>query len=192
MKKIYILSSNPVRESMTRSVADSYERGALESGFEVRKTEVHDLDFDPVLHNGYKVIQELEKDLVQLQEDIKWADHIVVVYPNWWATMPAKLKGVFDRAFLPGFAFRFNKETDKSEGLLKGRTARVLNICGTNSPMSLRIKMGDCTNELKKGILRFSGIKDVKVTQYGPTRNQKPEILEKFLQSAYRLGKRGL
>lgn len=45
---------------------------------------------------------ELEEDLVKAQELIRWADHLVFVYPIWWGTMPAVLKGFFDRVFLPG------------------------------------------------------------------------------------------
>lgn len=44
---------------------------------------------------------ELEEDLVKAQELIRWADHLVFVYPIWWGTMPAVLKGFFDRVFLP-------------------------------------------------------------------------------------------
>lgn len=57
------------------------------------------------LQEGYDVIQELEPDLIQLQEHIKWAKHIVFLSPVWWGSFPAKFKAAIDRIFLPGFAF---------------------------------------------------------------------------------------
>jgi putative NADPH-quinone reductase len=31
------------------------------------------------------------------RELILWAEHLVFVYPTWWGTMPALLKGFLDR-----------------------------------------------------------------------------------------------
>ena len=81
---------------------------------------IRDMKFNPILKDGYKVIQPLEPDLKALQENIKCSDHFVVIYPNWWNTMPAVLKGIFDRAFLPGFAFNFDKESGKGYTEIKG------------------------------------------------------------------------
>ena len=58
-----------------------------------------------------------------MQQDILWADHLVFVYPNWWSTVPALLKGLIDRMFVPGFAFKYRENSPFWDKLLKGKTA---------------------------------------------------------------------
>lgn len=192
MKKIFILLGHSDKDTYSGALADSYEKGARESGHEVRKTCLGDLSFDPILHKGYKEIQELEPDLIKVQEDINWADHLVFVYPNWWNTMPAILKGMFDRIFLPGFAFNFNKKTKKVLRLLKGKSAHVIIASGSYHPFYIRLHFGDFKNEIQKGILGFAGVSPVKVTTYGPTQKVTDEIREIWKDKVYKFGKKGL
>lgn len=189
-KKILLLLGNPDTESYSGKIADTYEAAALEAGNEVRRVNLGSITFDPILHKGYKVIQELEPDLLMLQELWRWADHTVIVYPNWWNTMPALLKGMFDRMWIPGFAFNFDKQTKKLIQRLTGKTARVIIIAGTHSPFQTWWKFGDYTNEIQHGILEFSGIK-TKVSAYGPSDRVSPEVREKWLREVADLGKRG-
>ncbi len=166
-KKILVFLGNPDTETFSGAAADTYVAAAKEAGHEVERLNVNDLTFDPILHKGYKTIQPLEPDLLRVQELWKWADHVVIVYPNWWCTMPAVLKGIFDRMFLPGFAFNFDKASGKVIQRLKGKTARVIVIAGTHSPFMTWLKYGDYTNEIAYGILGFAGMK-VRVSTYGP------------------------
>lgn len=188
-KKVFVLLGNPDSETYSGALADAYARGAEEVGCEVRRTNLGDLHFDPVLHKGYKEIQALEPDLKHLQDDIRWADHVVLVYPNWWNTMPALLKGMFDRMWLPGFAFNFDKKTKKLVQRLKGKSARVIVVAGTHSPFMTRWKFGDYTNEIKEGILKFAGFSPVRMTCLGPCERVGEKQKEKWLTQVRNLGK---
>ncbi len=169
-KKIFILLGHPDKETRGGSFVDAYEKGAKEAGHEVRRMNIGEMKFDPVLHMGYKAIQPFEPDIVTAQENIKWCDHFVILYPSWWSTMPSVLKGFFDRAWMPGFAFRFKKEGFMAgmmwSRLLKGRTARVF-VTSDSHPLFARFLFGDTTNEIKKCILWFSGF-NVSVKKVGP------------------------
>ena len=180
--------------TLSGEMALLYETAAKAAGHEVRRFDVGEMKFDPILHLGYKAIQPLEPDLIALQEAIKWCDHFVIIYPNWWCTMPALLKGMFDRMWLPAFAFsmRKNKQGRLTIGwkkLLKGKTARVFVLSGSH-PLLLWLFFGDYTNEIKKGILWFAGFK-VKLSLMGPS-DQAPEWLKNdWRRKAARLGKWG-
>ena len=186
-KKIVVLLGNSDYNSFSGAIADRYQVQAEEAGHEVARFNIGELQFDPILHRGYKEIQELEPDLQQLQAAITEADHLMIVYPNWWCTMPAILKGLFDRMWLPGFAFNFNKDTKRVEKHLTGKTARVVVVAGTHSPFMTWWNYGDYTNEIQHGILGFAGIRTA-VTAFGPCEKVANDQHEKWLTQIDKLG----
>lgn len=165
MKKIFILLGHPDKDSFNCSLADEYERGATQAGHDVRRMNLGDMQFDPILHYGYRQIQVLEPHLLAFQENMKWCEHFVVFYPSWWSTMPALLKGLFDRVWVPGFAFKFTSDYNWKK-LLKGKSARMV-VTSDTSPFIQRLIFGDTTNELKNGILWFAGFGPIRVKKIG-------------------------
>lgn len=188
-KKILVLCGHPDVDTFTGSVLDHYQAAAEEAGHEVHRLNLGELNFDPILHKGYKEIQQLEPDLVRVQDAIREADHIVIGYPNWWCTMPALLKGLFDRIWLPGFAFNFNRDTGKVEQHLTGKTARVFILSGSHSPFRTWWRYGDYTNEIQFGILEFAGIK-TQVTSYGPCERVDDEQRARWIKEVDQFGKK--
>ncbi len=169
--KIYLLMGNPNKEgTLSNDFADTYQTAAVLAGHEVRRANISDLQFDPILHKGYREIQALEPDLHKVQEDFRWCDHFVLVYPLWWSSAPSLLKGLIDRMWLPAFAFRFKKGPDGKntigwDKLLKGKTARVI-VLLKNNPLLERFMFGDYTAEIVDATLRFAGFK-VRLTEIG-------------------------
>lgn len=190
-KKIVILLGNSDAETFSGAIADHYQAAAEDAGHEVARFNIGEMKFDPILHKGYKEIQPLEQDLLNLQEAIKYSDHVVVVYPNWWCTMPAVLKGLFDRMWIPGFAFNFDKQTKKLVQHLKGKTGRTIVIAGTHSPLKTWWLFGDYTNEIQHGILGFSGI-DTSVCTFGPTEKVSEAKKEQWLKQVEVLGRKAI
>ncbi|KEO77756.1 NAD(P)H-dependent oxidoreductase [Paenibacillus sp. FSL M8-0228] len=125
-KKILVIQGNPVAGSYGEALAQSYVKGAKAAGAEVRLLQLSALDFNPNLLGGYRNKLPLEPDLIQAQESIKWAEHLVFVFPIWWGSLPALMKGFIDRTIMPGFAFKYQKGKSLPDKLLKGRTARLI------------------------------------------------------------------
>lgn len=193
--KIYILLGHPNKDgTLSAAFADAYQKAAEDAGHEVRRANIGDLAFDPILHKGYRVIQELEPDLVKSQEDIKWCDHLVLVYPLWWASVPALLKGYMDRMWLPRFAFSFKKAPDGKtligwNKLLSGRTARMI-VLSKNLPIVEHFLYGNYTSDIADALLRFSGFK-VEVTKVGNSEALSPEAKAAWMRKIADLAKRG-
>ena len=189
-KNIFILvGQEDYTKSFCDALASAYETAARQAGHDVRRVNIGDLKFDPLLHHGYRVIQELEPDLKKVQEDMRWAQHIVIMYPTWWSSMPAILKGFFDRMWLPGFAFHFHKSGFGWDELLKGRTGRVITTM-EEWPLAERILFGDSTNEIGRAILKFSGIKPVRIRKIGPLKDSTEAERKGWLSWATEIGKR--
>lgn len=149
------------------------------------------MKFDPILHKGYKVIQAYEPDLLKFQEDVKWSNHFVSIFPVWWSDMPALMKGLIDRVWMPGFAYNFRK--DGKPGWyrrLKGRSARVI-VTSDSHPFLLWMLFGGNINNWVRGVLRFSGFAPVRKTWFSGMKKSTPERLQKLLAKAEMLGRRG-
>lgn len=186
-KRILVIIGHPAKESFCGALANSYAEGAQAAGNDVQLISLGSLSFDPVLHNGYATIQELEPDLVTAQAAITWAEHIVFVYPIWWGAMPALLKGFVDRVFLPGFAFKYREGSQFWDRLLSGRSAHLLVTMDTPPWYFRWVYRMPGHNQMKRTILEFSGIKPVAVSSFGPIKGSSQQKREKWLAqvSAY-------
>lgn len=188
-KRILLIQGHPAKQSFCEALAKAYEQGARESGHTVRTLSVHDLHFDPILHEGYKVIQPLEADLVLAQNEIKAADHIVIVFPIWWGGMPALLKGFIDRVFLPGFAFRYREGSPWWDKLLTGKSAHVIATMDT-PPWYFRIFYRDAgIGQMKRTILQYCGIGPVRITRIGRVKDTPEAWKQTWLSKSRRFGR---
>jgi NAD(P)H dehydrogenase (quinone) len=188
-KRILVILGHPSGKSFCNALADSYIKGAKTSGNDVQLISLGNLSFDPVLHNGYNTIQQLEPDLVNAQKAITWAEHIVFVYPTWWGAMPALQKGFIDRVFLPGFAFKFRENSSFWVRLLSGRSAHLIVTMDTPPWYFRLVYRMPGHNQMKRTILEFSGIKPVTISSFGPIKNANSQTLEKFLLKANNFGR---
>jgi putative NADPH-quinone reductase len=189
MKKILIINGHPDKESLCFALAESYKKGADTNGDQCQLVHLVDLNFNPVLNYGYRVVSELEPDLLKIQQDILQADHLVFVYPNWWATFPALLKGFFDRVFLQNFAFKYHEKGPFWDKLLKGKTARLIVTMDTPKWYYWLVNRNAGHNAIKIGILEFSGIKPVKITVFATVKSSDNAKRKDWLDEVETLGR---
>lgn len=189
--KILVLNGHPDAGSFTDALADAYVKGALAGGHQGESTNIRDLKFDLILRGGYKGEQLFEPDLVRQQELIRWCQHLVLVTPCWWWSMPALLKGYVDRVFLPGFAMRYHDEFPYVEPLLTGRSARL--IYTQNAPQLLAwAARGDLFwKVMKKAVLEHCGFDPVRRTVCGPVVKSSESEREEWLEKVFRQGRAG-
>ncbi|CAI8770783.1 NAD(P)H dehydrogenase (quinone) [Pseudomonas sp. IT-232MI5] len=183
-KRILLILGHPSGTSFCAALAERYVQSAIDAGHEVRQLRLGELDFDPVLREGYRQIQALEEALSVAQSDILWAEHLTLVYPIWWGGIPALLKGFFDRVFLPGFAFKYRKGKAFPDKLLKGRTAHLLVTMDTPPWYYRWFYRMPGLHQVRKTTLEFCGIKPLRTLTFGPVLGSSDHQRKAWLRQA--------
>lgn len=181
MKKVLVINANPKPGSLCKALAEKYASVASEK-HTVEQIHIGDLNFKISLDDGYDKVTELEPDLVDFQKKIQWSDHVVIVSPVWWGTVPAKFKGAIDRSFLPGFSFEYIDGKAMPKQLLKGRSSEII-ITLDSPPFWYRYIKGNAIyKQLNNSILDFSGIKNTSSTYFGPVINSSSDKRNSWLK----------
>ena len=188
MKKILIINGHPNKDSLNNALFEAYKKGVLPSQSEVKEIIIADLKFNPNLQYGYQKRTELEPDLLDSWEKIKWADHLVWIHPVWWGGLPAIMKGFIDRLFLPGFAFQYRENSVWWDKLLKGKTARIITTLDQPSWYYWLVYGRPSVNQLKKSTLEFCGVRPVKVSYYGIVKTSTIEQRNRWIAEVEKLG----
>ncbi|UWQ91064.1 NAD(P)H-dependent oxidoreductase [Aliisedimentitalea scapharcae] len=189
-KRILILDGHPARSSISHQLARTYFDAAKQNGHDARIVALHDLDFDPDYgFGGYKNQKPLEPDLESFLDSLEWCEHFVMTSPMWWGGLPAKLKGLIDRTFLPGRTFD-PRGTGLPKPLLSGRSAHV--ILTSDSPWwYFRFLLNRPLYwQLKRQILGFVGFKPVKVMHFAQASHPKDKDVDAWMQKVSVMGTR--
>lgn len=190
MKKVLIINGHPDKESYCFGLHASYKKGSLERGNQVREIILANMDFNPILKYGYRKRTELEPDLLAAWEDIQWAEHIVWIYPTWWAMPPALLKGFIERLFLPGFAFEYQEKSPFPKKLLSGRTSEIISTMDSPTWYYKWIVSDIGGKLIRKDIGAFCGIKNIRTTYLAVLKTSTQEQRKKWLQKIETIAKK--
>jgi putative NADPH-quinone reductase len=181
---------DPAATHFGHALAEAYATGAREGGHEIRQVTVATLDF-PVLRTR----EEWErgpapKAIRECQEEVRWADHLVIVFPLWLGALPALLKAFLEQLFRPGFAFSGTlAKGGKKE--LQGRSARVIVTMGMPALVYRWYFGAHSLRSLERNILKFCGIAPVRGTIVGMVESGGAERHRRWLDKMSALGQRG-
>ncbi|TGL24928.1 flavodoxin family protein [Leptospira bourretii] len=192
-RNILVILGHPNPNSLCAHLAETYVNSAKQSGHTVNYLKLADLSFDYNLHMGHKKDspQTLEPDLIRSQKLITDANHLVFVFPSWWASMPAILKAWIDRVFLPGFSFKYRKNSPLPEKLLLGKTARIFVTMDAPSWYYKWFNKSPGVQLLKFGTLEFCGVSPVKVSVFAQVGTRKQSDFLKWTKDVESLAKQG-
>lgn len=145
----------------------AYGEGAMAAGHKVQHVDVAALDF-PLLRSQREWQQGmLPEGLARPQAALKWADHIVLIFPLWLGDMPALLKGFLEQIARPGFAFSAEGGNPFADKRLAGRSARVVVTMGMPAAVYRWYFRAHSVRSLERNILGFVGIAPVNETLIG-------------------------
>jgi NAD(P)H dehydrogenase (quinone) len=156
-----VIYAHPNPKSFNAAIKEQLVALLKSRGREVVVRDLYELGFNPVL-SGNDFTQFLQgqtpPDIAQEQELVRKAEVLIFVYPVWWVSMPAILKGYIDRVLSRGFAY--NIDSHGVKGLLTGKKVMIFNTTGgpriayffMNSLAGMKIS-------IDAGIFKFCGMK---------------------------------
>lgn len=187
MRTLLVLG-HPRDDSLNAALWRRVRDGLEEAGVDYRTLAVGELAFEPDVRYPSPADQPLEPDLVYSQELLAWAEHIIFVYPTWWGTMPARLKGWLDRVLTPGFAFRFHERGGGWDQLLAGKTAELITTMDTPLWVYRWVYGAPGHRALARATLGFCGVRTVRITEFGPVHHASMARRQQWLARARSLG----
>jgi len=154
-----VIVAHPNPTSFSHAIAARVRIGLEASGHQVI---VHDLyaegfrsamspDEREAYHGNLPVVDPL---VIEHIADVQEAHTLVFVYPTWWSSVPAILKGWFERVMVPGVGFVFNDDNKVRPGLTN--VQRLVGITTYGSPWRYVKTINDNGRRTIKRALRLS------------------------------------
>jgi len=156
--KVLVVLCHPRRDSLTGAIADAVVEGLKEAGHEPELADLYGEGFDPCLrepdepdwdHVGKVYSEAVQAEMARVERNRA----IVLVFPIWWWSMPAMLKGWIDRVW--------NKDWAYGEAKLNHERALAIGLSASDAPTYA--KRGYDTaieTQIVTGILNYCGIDD--------------------------------
>lgn len=157
---VLIVYAHPNPKSFCHAIMETAKEAFEKKGGIVRVRDLYALHFNPVLTSSDFISLkqgQVPDDIAIEQEQVKWAKLIVMIYPIWWTSMPAILKGYLDRVFSNGFAFIAGPQGAK--GLLPDKNVYLINTLGNSHESYAQSGMFESLSQtLEVGVFEFSSM----------------------------------
>jgi len=183
--KVLVVLCHPKLGSFNHAIAARVAEDLAAAGHQVRVCDLYAEGFDPV-YTAEELPREavlpaaLQASIVELRE----AEGLVVVHPNYWSRPPAMLCGWVDRVLRPGQAYQFvpdGKGGAKPQGLLKLCFAAVIVTANTPRAVELEVYGDPLDLHWRKVVFGLCGVPKVELLPVGPVITSSPEKRQQWL-----------
>jgi NAD(P)H dehydrogenase (quinone) len=135
--QVLVVLAHPTAGSFNHAIADRACTALRTAGHDVHFLDLYALGFRAAMTSDERAAYHTEAPIVdpmvrEHAELVRTSAAIVFVYPTWWSSMPAILKGWLERVFVPGIGFQFNEEGKVRPALTHVR--RLVGISTYGSP----------------------------------------------------------
>lgn len=191
MKRILVINGHPdpAPEHLCAALADAYARGATAAGHEVSRLDVGSLDFQMIRSLKDYQSADVTPDMRRAQNAVKHAQHLVLIFPIWFGSPPAVLKGFFEQLLRIGSSWSSPQAAISS--VLTGKSARLIVTMGMPTPVFRFLLGGQGVAGLEKGLFLMTGVSPVRRTLLGGANAEAPARKAQWLALAEDLGRRG-
>lgn len=190
--KILVVTTHPRTDSLTAHITKRYTSGLAEAGHQVEILDLYAENFNPLVlpedepdwDNPDKVYsEEVREEMKRIEAN----DALVFIFPVWWYSIPAMLKGYIDRVWNYGFAYGPAK--------LPVQKIRWIALVGmAEDKFKKRGHYQTMEHNLNIGLAKYCGVHDSKVhfmySTLGNFENleEKEKYFAELADEAYRMG----
>lgn len=136
---VVVVLAHPNEGSFNHAVAQRAVAALKQAGHNVELLDLYAVGFGAAMspderiayHSDQPILDPLVVEHVTL---LRKVDALVFVYPTWWSSLPAILKGWLERVMVPGVAFTFG-----DDGKVQSALRHVRRIVGISTYGSSRL-----------------------------------------------------
>ncbi len=135
--RVVVVLAHPDPNSFNHAIAATATASLTRAGHEVTLLDLYAEEFRTAMSPAERVAYHSDRPLLDPMAErhadiVKRAEALVFVYPTWWSTMPAILKGWLERVMVPGVGFVFDEHHHVRRGLTQVR--RIVGISTYGAP----------------------------------------------------------
>lgn len=190
MTKILIINGHPdcAPERFAAALCDAYAAGATAAGHQVERIAVGTLP-PTFLARAADFAEPATGPFADAQQAVAAADHLVVVYPLWLGTMPARLKAFFELIACGRFFIGETAPNRWPAQKMRGKSARIIVTMGMPG-LAYRLLFGaHSLRAMEAGIFRMAGFRPVRSSVFG-SMGGSAERHTRYLAKAQEMGRR--
>ncbi|RZJ90015.1 MAG: hypothetical protein EOO20_09395 [Chryseobacterium sp.] len=165
MKQILILNGDTDKKNSTDFLIEAYKKGAESAGAAIKVMAISDLIFNSNMLFSNRQIAELEPDLNKALQAIHASHHLVLFCPVYVEYIPAKIKGFFDRLFVPEQLFKSSQLNFNNE--FRGKSGRIVSILDEHTFKEWKLNKRTTYLSIKKTVLEKRHISPVLTNTIG-------------------------
>lgn len=107
--RVLIVYNHPYSGSFCNAILNAVTNGLQKAHHQVDLIHLNRDNFNPVMTEAdlkaFIAHKPIDPQVIQYNERLKAADHLIFIFPIWWDIMPAQTKGFIDRVLFPGVVY---------------------------------------------------------------------------------------
>ena len=193
--KTLIVYYHPHEGSFCSAILEAVENGLKRGEHEHHTIHLEKDGFDPVMHDsdlaafvhagrfGAHGLEGADPIALRYMKKMRWAEHVVMIFPIWWMTMPAMMKGFVDKVIFPAVAYNMDK--GKLVSRLPVRKVTVISTMNTPADVYRDSFNNSIEGSLIKGTFRQIGIEDIQWVSLNGVKQASQEQRVTWLDEIY-------
>ncbi|WNN73833.1 NAD(P)H oxidoreductase [Kluyvera cryocrescens] len=182
-EKLYIIWAHPRTTSLTARVVEEIQGQAAEHGIEVTSLDLYRSHFDPVLAEADEpdwnnAAKQYSADIHRLYAEVEANDTVVMVFPVWWFSFPAIMKGYIDRVWNNGLAYG-------DGSTLKGKKFRFIALVGATQATHEKYGWEKNMTDYVIGMMKYLEVDDTKIDYLYNTLGLEEQVRADHLQQLF-------